>query len=97
MLDDAGGRVFFVSQRRADIHAGRFQAMMASRGDVLLKRKLIVSAGQQSNVAPGFTFIEAIQRMTRTDTSLAAGTAIEIDLKGVLLAVGGGVAGKSAA
>ena len=79
--------ILVVSEDRAAFETGGFEAMMARRRDRLLirlpgRRR----AGDQSDVAPGFVFIESIERMARADARLAAGAGVEIDGEGILLA-----------
>ena len=44
----------------------------------------------QADVAPGFVFVESVERMAAGDAGFAAGAGIEIDLEGVLFAGAGG-------
>jgi hypothetical protein len=88
MSHDAGGEVFLIGQHRATLQAGRLQAMMTGGGDGLLVRFGRPAAMQQAHGAPGFVFVQTIQRVTRADASLAPGTQIKVDAKRVLLAAG---------
>ena len=86
MLDNARQRIFFVGIDRASNQAGRLQTVMTGRRHMLQHRQRTSAADQQADVAPGFGFIQSIQRMTSRHTRFATGAAVQIDFKGVLLA-----------
>ena len=84
MTNDAGDGVFVIGQDRAAIRTGRLCAVMAGGGDGL-EIRLLARADEQAHVAPAFIVIESVQGMTCRHAGFAAGTGIEIDLKGILL------------
>ena len=87
VLDDSGDRILFVRSHRAPMHASGFNTVMASGGHVLHDRIEIIAAGQQTNVPPDLTFLQAVETMTRGDARLTTGARIKVDLKRILLSI----------
>ena len=85
MPHNARDRILVVGQHRAAVEATGIRAMMAGRGDGLLKRLPPVVAEKKTHSTPRFTLIETVQAVTRADAGFAAGTFVEIDFKRVLL------------
>ena len=82
--DDPGSRIFVVGQDRASIQAGRIDAVMAGRGDVLQGLGAL-RVDKEADSSPGLLRFEAVEGVTRRDARLATGAEIEIDFEGVLL------------
>ena len=89
MPNNSGEGIFFVSQHRAAVQAGRIDAVMARSRDGLLVRQFGFIAYEKSDRAPRFIILEAVKRMTGSDAGFAARAFIQVYLKGVLLAAGG--------
>jgi hypothetical protein len=58
---------------------------MAGGSDCALKAALVRTAMEQADASPGFVFIQPIQIMAGSHTSLAARTQVEVYGKGILL------------
>ena len=97
VLDDPGDRVLLVGVDRAGVQAGRVEAVVAGRRDVLDDTAACaVAADEQADVAPDLVLVQPVQRVAGRHARLAARAAVEVDLEGVLLAGPGGCAGSSA-
>ena len=88
VLDDARDGVLLVGLHRTRVHAGRVQAVVTCRGDMLDDRQAPASTVQEAHVAPRLLLLETVQRVTRGDARLAAGAGVEVHVEGVLLAGG---------
>ena len=83
--DNSGQLILFIREHRTAIEACRVDAMVARRGNELLKRPPPIVAYEHSHVAPCFVIIEPVQRMARRDTGLAATAFIKLNFKRELL------------
>ena len=86
MLDDTCDRVFLIRIDRARDHASWLKAVVTRGRHVLHDWSCARAADQQANITPRFVVVQPIERVTGDDTSLATGAAVQIYLKGVLLA-----------
>ena len=86
VLDDTGDRVLLVGLHRTRVHAGGVEAVVAGGRDVLDDRETPAPAVQQPDVAPRLFLLETVQGVAGRHARLAAGTGVEIDVEGVLLA-----------
>ena len=61
--DDSCYRIFFISQHRATVQAGRFQAVMTSRGNGLQNGQYRWTSRQETQLAPGLISFQSIENM----------------------------------
>ena len=54
-------RIFFVRQHRTSVHARGISAVVACRGDRLLKRLRARASKDETDIAPGFFFFQAVE------------------------------------
>ena len=90
MANDARYRILFVGVDRTAGQAGRVRAVMAGRGDRLLKGRFRRATDEQAGAAPCLCFLESVEVVAGDDASLACRASIEIDFKRVLLSRPGG-------
>jgi hypothetical protein len=93
VTDDPGEWIFFIGQDGAPMQAGGFDAMVTGRGDGLLIGFRLRTSMEQADGAPGFIFLQSIERMTGAHTGFASGASIEVDAKGILFARAGALEG----
>ena len=86
MAHDTGFLVLIVGVRRAAIHAGGIDAVMARGGDGLLHRLDGRAAKNHADIAPRLAFIKAVETVTRGDARLAARAFVEVHDERILLA-----------
>ena len=84
MVDNTRDGVFFVGFDRTAVEAFGLKAVVTSGGDGLLETRGRFPTFKETDVAPSFFFIEAVESMTGDDAGFAAGAAVEGDFKGVL-------------
>jgi hypothetical protein len=85
VTDDSGHRIFFIGENGTSVQASRIDTMVTGGCDGLLEGSSPVGALEQADIAPTFSFIQTIQRMTCRDACLAAAAFVEIHLKAKLL------------
>ena len=85
VLHDPRDRVLFIGIDRTPLHTAGVQAVMTGGRHMLHQRVAGCATHQQTDIAPGFRLIETVQSMAGCHARFAAGTAVEIDLKGILL------------
>jgi len=86
MADDSRIGILFIGSHRAAIHASWILAVVTGGGDRLLIRGGVLSSEKAADIAPGLAFIEAVERGTCGNASLATRAAVEGYLECVLLA-----------
>jgi hypothetical protein len=86
--DDARCRILFIGTHWATFQTPRFCAVVTGTGDSLQPRLGVDLARERPDIAPGFLVEKAVHRVTGHHAGFAAGAAVKVDLKGVLLSLG---------